>query len=97
MPILRLNVTENWRYGEAYISQIDFDGIVMTDSGGYQGPEYGDIEIGPETMAKFQIDIGSDLPVILDRPTGYRLDYGKARNFVKRGDPHECQVYGRCG
>lgn len=62
---------------------IDFDGIVMTDSGGYQVLEYGDIEIGPETMAKFQIDIGSDLPVILDRPTGYRLDYGKARNFVE--------------
>jgi 7-cyano-7-deazaguanine tRNA-ribosyltransferase len=62
---------------------IDFDGIVMTDSGGYQVLEYGDIEIGPETMAKFQIDIKSDLPVILDRPTGYRLDYERARDFVE--------------
>src|SRR5512145_2590509 len=62
---------------------IDFDGIVMTDSGGYQVLEYGDIEIGPETMAKFQIDIQSDLPVILDRPTGYRLDYRRATEFVE--------------
>ena len=62
---------------------IDFDGIVMTDSGGYQVLEYGDIEIGPETMAKFQFDINSDLPVILDRPTGYGLDYGRAKDFVE--------------
>ena len=62
---------------------IDFDGIVMTDSGGYQVLEYGDIEIGPETMAKFQFDIKSDLPVMLDRPTGYRLDYGRATDFVE--------------
>jgi 7-cyano-7-deazaguanine tRNA-ribosyltransferase len=55
----------------------------MTDSGGYQVLEYGDIEIGPEIMAKFQFDIKSDLPVILDRPTGYRLDYGRATDFVE--------------
>lgn len=63
---------------------IDFDGVVMTDSGGYQVLEYGDIEIGPETMAKFQFDIKSDLPVILDRPTGYRLDYRRATDFVEK-------------
>jgi len=62
---------------------IDFDGIVMTDSGGYQVLEYGDIEIGPEIMTKFQFDIKSDLPVILDRPTGYRLDYRRAVDFVE--------------
>ncbi|HZD36018.1 MAG TPA: tRNA guanosine(15) transglycosylase TgtA [Nitrososphaeraceae archaeon] len=61
---------------------IDFDGIVMTDSGGYQVLEYGDIEIRPESMAKFQIDIKSDLPVMLDRPTGYGLDHGRAKDFV---------------
>ena len=63
---------------------VDFDGVVMTDSGGYQVLEYGDIEIGPETMAKFQFDIKSDLPVILDRPTGYRLDYRRATDFVEK-------------
>lgn len=61
---------------------IDFDGIVMTDSGGYQVLEYGDIEIRPESMAKFQIDIKSDLPVMLDRPTGFGLDHERATNFV---------------
>lgn len=62
---------------------IDFDKIIMTDSGGYQVLEYGDIEVKPETMAKFQFDIKSDLPVILDRPTGYKLDYWRAKNFVE--------------
>ena len=41
------------------------------------------LKSGPETMAKFQFDIKSDLPVILDRPTGYRLDYGRATDFVE--------------
>lgn len=76
------------RYGEEAIQRgihkiIDFDGIVMTDSGGYQVLEYGDIEMEPETIAKFQIDIRSDLPVILDRPTGYGLEYGRAKDFVE--------------
>ena len=62
---------------------IDFDRIIMTDSGGYQVLEYGDIEVKPETLAKFQFDIKSDLPVILDRPTGYKLDYWRAKNFVE--------------
>jgi 7-cyano-7-deazaguanine tRNA-ribosyltransferase len=76
------------RYGEEAIRRgiheiIDFDGIVMTDSGGYQVLEYGDIEMDPQTIAKFQIDIKSDLPVILDRPTGYGLEYRRAKDFVE--------------
>lgn len=62
---------------------IGFDGIIMTDSGGYQVLEYGDIEVGPEIMTKFQLDIKSDVAVILDRPTGYGLDYGRAKDFVE--------------
>ena len=50
---------------------LDFDGILMTDSGGYQVLEYGDIGIGYQDVASFQADIGSDIAVTLDRPTGY--------------------------
>ena len=50
---------------------LDFDGVFMTDSGGYQVLEYGDLELGYGDVASFQADIGSDLAVTLDRPTGY--------------------------
>jgi len=32
---------------------IDYDGIVMTDSGGYQVLEYGSIEVQPSIIAQF--------------------------------------------
>jgi 7-cyano-7-deazaguanine tRNA-ribosyltransferase len=50
---------------------IGFDGVLMTDSGGYQVLEYGDTEFTPLEIGEFQSKIGSDLAVTLDRPTGY--------------------------
>ncbi len=50
---------------------LGFDGVFMTDSGGYQVLEYGDLGISYRDVASFQSDIGSDLAVTLDRPTGY--------------------------
>ena len=50
---------------------LGFDGVFMTDSGGYQVLEYGDLELGYREVASFQADIGSELAVTLDRPTGY--------------------------
>jgi 7-cyano-7-deazaguanine tRNA-ribosyltransferase len=50
---------------------LDFDGIFMTDSGGYQVLEYGDLELTHRDVASFQLQIRSDLAVTLDRPTGY--------------------------
>ncbi len=50
---------------------LGFDGVFMTDSGGYQVLEYGDLEVGFSDVASFQSGIGSDLGVTLDRPTGY--------------------------
>ena len=49
---------------------IGFDGVLMTDSGGYQVLEYGDTEFTPEEIADFQSRMGSDLAVTLDKPTG---------------------------
>jgi len=49
---------------------LNFDGIVMTDSGGYQVLEYGGVETSPEEIAIFQEEVGSDIAVPLDIPTG---------------------------
>jgi 7-cyano-7-deazaguanine tRNA-ribosyltransferase len=61
---------------------INFDGSVMTDSGGYQVLEYGSVKVESETMAQFENDIKSDIPIPLDRPTGYGLEYEKAKEYV---------------
>ncbi len=45
---------------------IDFDGPVMTDSGTFQSYIYGDIDLDPIEIVKFQRDIGSDIGTILD-------------------------------
>jgi len=50
---------------------LSFDGVFMTDSGGYQVLEYGDLELGYDEVAAFQADIRSEIAVTLDRPTGY--------------------------
>ncbi|MDE1858759.1 MAG: tRNA guanosine(15) transglycosylase TgtA [Thaumarchaeota archaeon] len=61
---------------------VDFDGAVMTDSGGYQVLEYGDLEVGYRDVADFQSRIGSDLAVTLDRPTGYPQTRKVAKDTV---------------
>jgi 7-cyano-7-deazaguanine tRNA-ribosyltransferase len=61
---------------------IGFDGAVMTDSGGYQVLEYGSVEVEPVVMAQFEKDIKSDVPIPLDKPTGYGLDYERAKEYV---------------
>lgn len=61
---------------------INYDGAVMTDSGGYQVLEYGSVEVEPAMMAQFENDIKSDIPIPLDRPTGYGLEHEKAKVCV---------------
>lgn len=61
---------------------IGFDGSVMTDSGGYQVLEYGSVEVEPADMAQFEKDIKSDIPIPLDKPTGYGLPYEMAKEYV---------------
>ena len=61
---------------------INFDGPIMTDSGGYQVLEYGTIEAKPSFIAQFENDIQSDICVPLDKPTGYGLSYEVAERYV---------------
>jgi 7-cyano-7-deazaguanine tRNA-ribosyltransferase len=61
---------------------LNYDGTIMTDSGGYQVLEYRSIQAEPLQIAQFQRDIRSDIAVPLDKPTGYGLKYEKAKRFV---------------
>ncbi|HJJ89291.1 MAG TPA: tRNA guanosine(15) transglycosylase TgtA [Methanocorpusculum sp.] len=48
---------------------LDFDGLIMTDSGSFQMSVYGSVDISNEQTISFQRDIGSNLWVPLDIPT----------------------------
>ena len=63
-------------------SLLGYDGVFITDSGGYQVLEYGDLEIGYRDIAGFQARIGSELAVTLDRPTGYPQKRSVAKETV---------------
>ena len=64
-------------------SLIGFDGVIMTDSGGYQVLEYGSVKAEPVQMAEYQAKIGSDIAVILDEPTGYPASRRHAESTVE--------------
>ncbi|WXG42722.1 MAG: tRNA guanosine(15) transglycosylase TgtA [Promethearchaeati archaeon SRVP18_Atabeyarchaeia-1] len=49
---------------------LDFSKSIMTDSGAYQLLTYGDVGVEPREIVAFQENIGSDIAVILDVPTG---------------------------
>ena len=75
------------RYGDEAIKKgihkiIDFQGAIMTDSGGYQVLEYGDLNVLPEEMADFEKKILTDFAIPLDKPTGYKLPLNQAKEFV---------------
>lgn len=64
-----------WRRhrGEVAVPKIhellNFDGVIETDSGAYQILQYGDVEVQPPEIIRFQEELGSDIAVILDIPT----------------------------
>ena len=63
---------------------IGFDGAVMTDSGGYQVLEYGGLDTTPEEMAHYERQIGSDIAIPLDKPTGFGLPRRIAAGYVRQ-------------
>lgn len=75
-------------YGQEAVRQgihkiIDYDGIIMTDSGGYQVLLYGEVDADPKTMADFEEGIRSDIAIVLDKPTGLNVSRAYARGTVK--------------
>jgi len=57
---------------------LGFPGVVATDSGAFQILKYGDVEVSAEEIALFQEDVGSDVAVILDHPTGWGAPRSRA-------------------
>lgn len=48
---------------------LNWNGPVMTDSGAYQLMSYGEIEVLPDEILRYEVEIGADIGVILDIPT----------------------------
>ncbi|TAJ43812.1 tRNA guanosine(15) transglycosylase TgtA [Methanofollis fontis] len=63
---------------EGLHSVLDFDGVIMTDSGSFQLMVYGEVEISNLQTIGFQKDIGSDIIVPLDIPTTPDADQERA-------------------
>jgi 7-cyano-7-deazaguanine tRNA-ribosyltransferase len=61
---------------------LDYDGVVMTDSGAYQILVYGDISISPEEIVEYQERIDTDIATILDIPTGWKVTREYAEQTV---------------
>ena len=86
LVITNAYITRN-NYGEEAVRKgihniIDFDAAIMTDSGGYQVLEYGDVQVSPSEMANFEKKIMTDFAIPLDKPTGYGLPWKKAESYV---------------
>ena len=86
LVITNAYITRN-NYGDEAVKKgihkiIDFDGAIMTDSGGYQVLEYGDVKVLPPEMAEFERKILTDFAIPLDKPTGYGLAWKRAESYV---------------
>lgn len=62
---------------------LNYDGIIMTDSGAYQILRYGKVQIEPQEIIQFQKNIKTDIGVILDIPTGWEVSRKYAEWTVK--------------
>jgi len=63
---------------------LDFTGVAMTDSGAYQILVYGDVDVSPEEIVRYQEEINTDIATILDVPTGWGISKTYARQTVNK-------------
>lgn len=63
-------------------SFLDFEGVVVTDSGAYQILVYGDVGVTPAEIVQYQEEINTDVATILDVPTGWGVSKQYARYTV---------------
>ncbi len=75
------------RYNEKVTEQglhkfLDYNGVVMTDSGAYQILVYGGVEVNQAQIVDYQERIGSDIATILDIPTGWHVPKEAAQETV---------------
>ncbi len=72
---------------EAAVSEVhkllDFDGVIMTDSGAYQILVYGKVDVSPTEIVQYQEQISTDIATILDIPTSWRTTKEDAKHTVE--------------
>ena len=61
---------------------LDFDGVVMTDSGAYQILVYGKVDVTPAEIVQYQEQISTDIATILDVPTSWHTTKAYAKHTV---------------
>jgi 7-cyano-7-deazaguanine tRNA-ribosyltransferase len=61
---------------------LDFPGVIMTDSGAYQILAYGNVDVKPAEIVRFQEEISTDIATILDLPTGWGISKQVAQTTV---------------
>jgi len=61
---------------------LDFSGVTMTDSGAYQILAYGNVDVTPEEIVRYQEEINTDIATILDVPTGWGISRKYAEQTV---------------
>ncbi len=61
---------------------LDFNRVIMTDSGAYQTLVYGDVEVSSEEVVQFQEEINTDIATILDVPTGWDVSKKYAHHTI---------------
>ena len=61
---------------------LDFDGVIMTDSGAYQILVYGKANTDPAEIVGYQEKISTDIATILDIPTSWKATKKHARGTV---------------
>ncbi len=85
-------ITNAWLINRYYNSEaikrklhslLNFNGPIMTDSGAYQELHYGYVDADPIEIVRFQIEIGSDIAVILDKPTQSNASFEDALESVE--------------
>ncbi|WP_456474608.1 tRNA guanosine(15) transglycosylase TgtA [Candidatus Pyrohabitans sp.] len=77
-PVLRQRALE-----QGIHALLDFEGVVMTDSGSFQLYQYGSVEVSPREIVHFQDEIGVDIGVILDIPTPPDVPYERAKQELE--------------
>jgi len=61
---------------------LDFNGVIMTDSGAYQILVYGNVEVNPAEIVEYQERLNTDIATILDIPTGWKVTKEHAEQTV---------------
>ncbi|MFV2014908.1 MAG: tRNA-guanine transglycosylase, partial [Candidatus Heimdallarchaeota archaeon] len=64
-------------------SYLEYDGVVMMDSGAYQVLLYGGIELGVTETLDLQMAVGADFGVIMDHPIGYKTSHSEAQSRIE--------------